>query len=225
MVGDIMLDRYVWGSVDRVSPEAPAPILRERRQSIRAGDAGNTVIAGIAAALIGKFDDMQMLHFANLAAGVVVGQIGTVAIDRAALLRVINEEKRASAEILHGIDERLPLVERWCSNNRGVVYVEGLFDGVYANDVHFLQNAAREGDKLVVGITSCESADMSAGISADVAADLSGSRPQSSDEQLERAMVVASPTPVDAVVLCNATNSSELIDNLNPEVVLVGGER
>ena len=29
--GDLMLDRYVWGSVDRISPEAPVPVLDVRR--------------------------------------------------------------------------------------------------------------------------------------------------------------------------------------------------
>src|SRR5579885_3458679 len=28
VIGDVMLDRYVWGSVDRISPEAPVPVLR-----------------------------------------------------------------------------------------------------------------------------------------------------------------------------------------------------
>ena len=192
-------------SLDR-TVHAPA----RAREVFDVSGAGDTVIAGITSALIGGFDDMQMLHFANLAASIVVGQIGTVAVDRTALLRVIHEGEGASAEILHSVDELLPLVERWRSNKRRVVYVQGTFDGVYANDMHFLQDAARQGDKLVVGITTGASAD------------LSGRRPQSSDGQLERATVVASLTPVDAVVLCGATNSPEWIDFLEPEVVLLG---
>jgi len=40
-VGDIMLDRYVYGSVDRVSPEAPIPILRETHEHTMLGAVGN----------------------------------------------------------------------------------------------------------------------------------------------------------------------------------------
>ena len=28
VIGDVMLDSYIWGSVDRISPEAPVPIVR-----------------------------------------------------------------------------------------------------------------------------------------------------------------------------------------------------
>jgi len=42
-VGDVMLDSYVQGSVDRVSPEAPIPVLRIARQTSMLGGAGNVV--------------------------------------------------------------------------------------------------------------------------------------------------------------------------------------
>ncbi|MFO0996846.1 MAG: D-glycero-beta-D-manno-heptose-7-phosphate kinase [Alphaproteobacteria bacterium] len=42
-VGDVMLDRYVYGSVDRISPEAPIPVLRIEREAAMLGGAGNVV--------------------------------------------------------------------------------------------------------------------------------------------------------------------------------------
>lgn len=41
VVGDLMLDRYLWGSVERISPEAPVPVVRILRQSKSLGGAGN----------------------------------------------------------------------------------------------------------------------------------------------------------------------------------------
>lgn len=41
VLGDVMLDRYVYGSVDRMSPEAPVPVLRQESQRAMAGGAGN----------------------------------------------------------------------------------------------------------------------------------------------------------------------------------------
>jgi D-beta-D-heptose 7-phosphate kinase/D-beta-D-heptose 1-phosphate adenosyltransferase len=49
LVGDVMLDRYVWGDVERISPEAPIPILRIERQEHRLGGAGS--VASMLAAL------------------------------------------------------------------------------------------------------------------------------------------------------------------------------
>ena len=43
VIGDLMLDQFVWGDVSRISPEAPVPIVRVRRQEGRPGGAGNVV--------------------------------------------------------------------------------------------------------------------------------------------------------------------------------------
>jgi rfaE bifunctional protein kinase chain/domain len=39
--GDVMLDRYLWGRVDRISPEAPVPVVEIERESHSLGGAGN----------------------------------------------------------------------------------------------------------------------------------------------------------------------------------------
>jgi D-beta-D-heptose 7-phosphate kinase/D-beta-D-heptose 1-phosphate adenosyltransferase len=43
VVGDVVLDEYLWGDVERVSPEAPVPVVHVRRESIVLGGAGNVV--------------------------------------------------------------------------------------------------------------------------------------------------------------------------------------
>ena len=42
--GDVMLDRYISGSVDRVSPEAPVPVLKPIKEEIRLGGAANVAL-------------------------------------------------------------------------------------------------------------------------------------------------------------------------------------
>jgi rfaE bifunctional protein kinase chain/domain len=44
IVGDVMLDAYVWGKVDRISPEAPVPIVVAHRREYRLGGAGNVIL-------------------------------------------------------------------------------------------------------------------------------------------------------------------------------------
>lgn len=48
VVGDLMLDRFVWGRVHRISPEAPVPVVHVTREDARPGGAGN-VVSNIAA--------------------------------------------------------------------------------------------------------------------------------------------------------------------------------
>lgn len=43
VLGDLMLDRFVYGSVDRISPEAPIPVMRVQRETVTLGGAGNVV--------------------------------------------------------------------------------------------------------------------------------------------------------------------------------------
>jgi len=44
VVGDLMLDRYVWGAVERISPEAPIPVLRVTADDTRPGGAGSVAV-------------------------------------------------------------------------------------------------------------------------------------------------------------------------------------
>jgi len=63
VVGDVMLDRYVYGTVDRISPEAPVPILAIERELAMPGGAGNVVrnltALGAAVAFISVVGDDQ----------------------------------------------------------------------------------------------------------------------------------------------------------------------
>ncbi len=63
VIGDVMLDRYVYGAVSRVSPEAPVAILREEREVAVPGGAGNVVrnmtALGAAVAFISVVGDDQ----------------------------------------------------------------------------------------------------------------------------------------------------------------------
>ncbi len=61
VVGDVMLDRYWWGSVNRISPEAPVPVVHLKETSLAAGGAANVAvnIAGLTAKplLVGVIGD------------------------------------------------------------------------------------------------------------------------------------------------------------------------
>jgi D-beta-D-heptose 7-phosphate kinase/D-beta-D-heptose 1-phosphate adenosyltransferase len=44
VIGDIMLDRYIWGDATRISPEAPVPVIDVERETYTAGGAGNVAL-------------------------------------------------------------------------------------------------------------------------------------------------------------------------------------
>jgi D-beta-D-heptose 7-phosphate kinase/D-beta-D-heptose 1-phosphate adenosyltransferase len=59
VLGDLMLDRYIWGDVSRISPEAPVPVVEVRSDSLQLGGAGNVA------------HNIESLGAAPLLAGVV----------------------------------------------------------------------------------------------------------------------------------------------------------
>ena len=66
VVGDVMLDRYWYGAVDRISPEAPVPVVRITREENRLGGcanvAFNAVSVGAQAALLSVVGDDEASH-------------------------------------------------------------------------------------------------------------------------------------------------------------------
>ena len=43
VIGDIMIDRFIWGRVSRISPEAPVPVVLVERETFLLGGAANVV--------------------------------------------------------------------------------------------------------------------------------------------------------------------------------------
>src|ERR1700678_478698 len=71
VVGDLMLDRYILGEVDRISPEAPVPVLRHAQRYERPGGAANVAMnladLGCQAFLAGFWgDDAEQAELAAL---------------------------------------------------------------------------------------------------------------------------------------------------------------
>ncbi len=69
IVGDIMLDEYIWGRVNRISPEAPVPVVDVTERSVRLGGAANVVqnlasvgITPYIAAVCGEDTNGKLLH-------------------------------------------------------------------------------------------------------------------------------------------------------------------
>lgn len=66
VVGDVMLDRYWYGAVDRISPEAPVPVVRITREEERSGGAANVaynvVTLGAQASLLTVVGDDEASH-------------------------------------------------------------------------------------------------------------------------------------------------------------------
>jgi D-glycero-beta-D-manno-heptose-7-phosphate kinase len=85
VLGDVMLDEFVWGDVTRISPEAPVPVVDVRRESVHLGGAGNVLAnlvalgaRGSVAGVVGNDGPGQRLQTELLALG---AQDGCLVVD------------------------------------------------------------------------------------------------------------------------------------------------
>jgi rfaE bifunctional protein nucleotidyltransferase chain/domain len=93
-----------------------------------------------------------------------------------------------------------------------VVFTNGCFDLLHAGHVHYLEEARRQGDCLVVGLNSDRS----------VAALKGHSRPI--NNELYRASVLSALACVDYVIIFNETNPLSLIESIGPDVLVKGAD-
>ncbi|MEP6947031.1 MAG: D-glycero-beta-D-manno-heptose-7-phosphate kinase [Acidobacteriota bacterium] len=117
VIGDVMLDRYWWGNVSRISPEAPVPVVKMNSSSLRAGGAAN-----VAANLSGLG-----------AIPLLVGIIGDDAEGRA--LPSILREANVSGEYLVKLSARPTTVKtRIIAHGQQVARIDQECDDVLSKD-------------------------------------------------------------------------------------------
>ena len=175
--------------------------------------AGDTVIASIAFALsVGK-NLQETAAFANLAAGVVVGKIGsaTVTIDEIEDYEASLHKSTSDAHI-KSFDEIDKIVQRYKNNGKKIVFTNGCFDILHVGHVKYLQIAKSFGDVLIVGLNSDASVSRLKG----------PSRPVNQVE--DRAYLLAALEAVDFVVPVEADTPYELIKMIEPDVLVKGGD-
>lgn len=175
--------------------------------------AGDTVIASIAFALSAGLSIEETARFANLAAGVVVGKIGsaTVTLDEIEIYESKLHQSSSDAHIksFEDIDR---IVKRAKEHGQRVVFTNGCFDILHVGHVKYLQEAKSFGDILIVGLNSDASV-----------RELKGpSRPVNTED--DRAYILAALDAVDYVVKFSDDTPHELIKMIAPDVLVKGGD-
>jgi len=175
--------------------------------------AGDTVIASIAFALsIGKNID-ETAKFSNLAAGVVVGKIGsaTVTLDEIEEYEA-SLHKSSSDSHIKSFEDVDAIVKRCKEIGKRVVFTNGCFDILHVGHVKYLQIAKSFGDVLIVGLNSDASVSRLKG----------PTRPVNIAE--DRAYLLAALEAVDYVVPFSEDTPYELIKMIAPDVLVKGGD-
>jgi len=183
------------------------------RQVFDVSGAGDTVIAVLALCLGSGLKPETAVALANIAAGIVVGKVGTVPVEKHELIAAL-----APQIALHAVDKvvtREELVQRsalWKANGERVVFTNGCFDLLHVGHITLLEEARGFGDRLIVAINS----------DASVTGLKGPTRPIVGEK--ERGRVLAALAAVDAVVVFGEPTPLEVIAAARPDVIVKGGD-
>lgn len=175
--------------------------------------AGDTVLASLGFALSLGCDIQNSVEFANLAAGVVVGKIGsaTATLDeieeyQASLHKSSIELHIKSREEIEKISLRLK------NQGKKVVFTNGCFDILHRGHVSYLNVAKSFGDVLILGLNSDASVKRLKG----------EDRPINNEE--DRAYILSALECIDYVVIFDEDTPYELIKVVEPDILVKGAD-
>ncbi len=185
----------------------------QARQVFDVSGAGDTVIAVLALCLASGLQPETAVQLANIAAGIVVGKVGTVPVEKHELLAALSPQIALhAADKVVTRDQLAQRVALWKANSERVVFANGCFDLLHIGHITLLEQARRIGDRLIVAINS----DVSVGCLKGPSRPIVG--------QAERARVLAALAAVDAVVVFDEPTPLEVIVAVRPDVIVKGGD-
>jgi D-beta-D-heptose 7-phosphate kinase/D-beta-D-heptose 1-phosphate adenosyltransferase len=183
------------------------------RQVFDVSGAGDTAVAAISLSIAVGADVAEAAALANIAAGIVVGKRGTAVVTTAEILATLRpSDGRTDPQKIFALDSVLQLARSWREQGFKIAFANGCFDLLHPGHISLLEQARRSADRLIVGLN------------ADVSIRrLKGSnRPVQSE--VARATVVASMKSVDAVVIFAEDTPINLIQTLEPDVLVKGAD-
>jgi D-beta-D-heptose 7-phosphate kinase / D-beta-D-heptose 1-phosphate adenosyltransferase len=164
--------------------------------------AGDTAVATLAAGVAARLELSVAVRLANIAAGVVVGKIGTAVAREADLLAALSPQGGALRKIVSR-DAAVEHVQRWHHKGWRVGFTHGRFDPLLPPDLHWLEEAREGCDRLVVGLKSPLA--------------------DATQPEAARAAMLASLASVDLVTVFAEDTPDTLIAALHPDMTVRRG--
>ncbi len=180
------------------------------REVFDVSGAGDTVAALMALGLAQWADPVLAATLANIAAGVVVGKVGTAPIFRAELARELGQDGTRLEEKIRPLSELRLLVSQLQAQGKKVVFTNGCFDLLHGGHIEFLEASRRLGDVLVVALDSDASVRQVKG----------DGRPVIDEDQ--RLRILAALSAVDYVTIFTSDQLPDLLSALHPDILTKG---
>ncbi len=194
------------------SPDEPELHLpTNAREVYDVTGAGDTVIATLGASFAAGVSLKDSCRLANVAAGIVVGKLGTSTVSPYELALALGDNTHAGFGVVTE-DELLRLVNVAKAKGEKIVMTNGCFDILHAGHCQYLQQARDLGDRLIVAVNTDESVKRLKGETRPV---------NTLDLRME---VLASLSSVDWVVPFSEDTPQRIISRILPDILVKGGD-
>ena len=170
-------------------------------------------IAAMSLGLAAGADIVSASTLANLAAGIVVGKLGTAVVTASELIEQLTPMgSRTGAGKIFMLDSVLGLARSWRDQGLTIAFTNGCFDLLHPGHVSLLDQARRGSDRLIVCLNADESIRRLKGPDRPI------------QNEIARATVLSSLKFVDAVVIFSEDTPIDLIKALEPDVLVKGAD-
>ncbi len=210
-LGALLVTRGEHGMTLLRPGHAPLHLPARAREVFDVTGAGDTVISTLAASIAAGEELPNAVALANLAAGIVVGKLGTAAISAPELRRAVQREEGSERGVL-SLDQLLIAIEDARAHGEKIVFTNGCFDILHAGHVTYLEQARAQGDRLIVAINDDASVSRLKG----------PGRPINAVDR--RMAVLAGLGAVDWVVSFSEDTPERLLKQVQPDVLVKGGD-
>jgi D-beta-D-heptose 7-phosphate kinase/D-beta-D-heptose 1-phosphate adenosyltransferase len=174
--------------------------------------AGDTVMATLGAALAAGATFLDAARLANIAAGIVVGKVGTAAVLDKELVETLIDRDRLASRKLVPLALALDHVARWRQNGLKIGFTNGCFDLLHPGHVSLLRQAHAGCDRLIVGLNSDASTTRLKGPGRPV------------NPETARGAVLGSLAAVDLVVVFDEDTPLALVAAIKPDLLVKGAD-
>ena len=177
----------------------------EPRSVYDVSGAGDTTLAALGVALSAGRALEDASAFALLASGLAVEKAGTTVLTPSELLRGIDRK-------LSDVEPLLAQVGEWRTAGLRVGFTNGCFDILHPGHLHVLEEARRACDRLIVGLNTDAAEKRLKGDTRPI------------HDEAARAQMLSGLSSVDRIVMFDTDTPADLIDQIQPDVLVKGGD-
>jgi D-beta-D-heptose 7-phosphate kinase/D-beta-D-heptose 1-phosphate adenosyltransferase len=192
------------------SNQEPLQIRTKAREVYDVSGAGDTVISVLGLGIAAGLPLKEAVTLANIAAGIVVGKVGTATVTKKELIQTLKQIPEETGFKHKSLKELSELSKQLQHNQKRVILTNGCFDLLHVGHIKLFEASKKLGDVMIVAIDDDDSVKRLKG----------AGRPVISAD--ERVRILSALDSVDYVVVFSNNDLFKVIESIRPNVLTKG---